>query len=182
MRKPLEENDQTEVTVSAAPVDPDFSKSARAIWARLIQKVYEVDPMFFPHYGDAMRLMALIENPPVIEKILKHLHHWDPRPPGQAPPTEDLEWPDNSHNSTGSGIGRTLVRPKGSRQGGCESHPSELCAISGHRLSIQACPAAIIRLYSFGMTPLECHAWKNDRNDHGRKCTMAATHNRTYVK
>ena len=40
--------------------------------------------------------MALIEDPLVIEKILKHLHRWDPFQPGQAPPTEGLGWPDNS--------------------------------------------------------------------------------------
>ncbi len=25
-----------------------------------------------------------------------HLHLWDPRPPGQGPPTEDIDWPSNS--------------------------------------------------------------------------------------
>jgi hypothetical protein len=42
-----------------------------------------------------MRMMALIEDPPVIEKILKHLHLWDPRPPGLDPPAGDLGWPDH---------------------------------------------------------------------------------------
>lgn len=58
--------------------------------ARLIQKVYEVDPMLCPHCGAEMRLMALIEDPPIIEQILKHLQLWNPRPP-----SEDLDWPDN---------------------------------------------------------------------------------------
>jgi hypothetical protein len=44
-----------------------------------------------------MRLMTLIEDPPVIERILRHLRLWDPRPPGPGPPAEDLGWPDNSH-------------------------------------------------------------------------------------
>jgi hypothetical protein len=77
-------------------VDPDFRRNARAAWARLIQKVYEVDPMLCPRCGEEMRLMALIEDPPVIERILQHLHLWDPRPPGPDPPAEDLGWPDNS--------------------------------------------------------------------------------------
>jgi hypothetical protein len=96
MRSLQDENDQPEVILNEAPVDPDFARAARAAWARLIQKVYEVDPMSCPHCGEEMRLMALIEDPPVIEKSLKHLHLWDPRPPGQAPPTEDLGWPDHS--------------------------------------------------------------------------------------
>jgi len=57
---------------------------------------YEVDPMLCPHCGAEMRLMALIEDEPVIEKILRHLHLWEPRPPSQAPPTEDIDWPSNS--------------------------------------------------------------------------------------
>ena len=86
-------DDQTEIIVNEAPVDPKFSRTARAAWARLIQKVYEVDPMLCPHCGAEMRLMALIEDPPDIEKILKHLHLWNPCPPSQAPPMEDLGWP-----------------------------------------------------------------------------------------
>jgi hypothetical protein len=84
-----------EVIVNEAPVDPAFSRAAKAAWARLIQKVYEVDPMLCPHCGAEMRVMALIEDPPIIEKILRHLRLWDPRPPGPAPPSEDLDWPDN---------------------------------------------------------------------------------------
>ena len=77
-------------------MDPIFSCAARAAWARLIQKVYEVDPMLCPHCGEEMRLMALIEDEPVIEKILSHLHLWDPRPTSKTPPTEDIDWPHNS--------------------------------------------------------------------------------------
>jgi hypothetical protein len=75
----------------------------------MIQKVYEVDPMLCPHCGTEMRVMALLEDPPVIEKILKHLHLWDPRPPSQAPPTEDVDWPENSHNSAGTTPGMESV-------------------------------------------------------------------------
>ena len=49
-----------------------------------------------PHCGKVIRIMALIEDPPVIEKILKHLHLWDYRPPSQVPPADDLGWPENS--------------------------------------------------------------------------------------
>ena len=59
-----------EVIVNEAPVDPAFSRAARAAWARLIQKVYEIDPLLCPHCGAEMRLMALIEDSLVIENIL----------------------------------------------------------------------------------------------------------------
>ena len=81
-------------------------------WARLIQKVYEVahrevggrkrlelvfeDPMLCPYCGSEMRIMALFEDEAIIEKILKHLHLWDPRPPSQGPPLEDIDWPNGS--------------------------------------------------------------------------------------
>ncbi len=78
-------------------VDPELSKNAKSAWARLIKKVYEVDPMLCPKCGAEMRLMAIIEEDEVIEKILRHLHLWDPRPSSQAsPPEEEGDWPANS--------------------------------------------------------------------------------------
>jgi len=78
--------------VDETPVDPDFVRPARAAWARSIQKVYEVDPMLCLHCWEAMRTMALIEDPPVIEQILRHRQLWDPRPSGPDSPIEDLGW------------------------------------------------------------------------------------------
>jgi len=39
-----------------------------------------------PHCGGEMRFLSVIEEPLVIEHILRHLRLWDPRPPGSAPP------------------------------------------------------------------------------------------------
>ena len=52
-------------------------------WARLIQKIYEVDPLTCPKCQGQMRILAFIEDEEVIEKILKHLSLWDSkvRPP-----------------------------------------------------------------------------------------------------
>jgi len=72
-------------------VDPEAS---RAAWARLIKQVYEADPLVCPHCGGEMRFLSVIEEPPVIERILRHLGLWDPCPPSQAPP-EDDDWPVN---------------------------------------------------------------------------------------
>ena len=50
--------------------------AAKRAWARLGKQVYEVDPLICPHCGSAMRVIAFIEQPAVIEKILSHLGLW----------------------------------------------------------------------------------------------------------
>jgi hypothetical protein len=75
-------------------IDPELSRAAKAAWARLIQKVYEVDPMLCPRCGAPMRIVAVIEEKLVIERILRHIGAWAPRPPSQAPPEHD-DWPQN---------------------------------------------------------------------------------------
>ena len=39
-----------------------------------------------------MRFLAVIEEPPVIERILDQIGEWGPSPPPRAPPAEQ-EWP-----------------------------------------------------------------------------------------
>ena len=45
-------------------------------WRELIKKVWEVDPLICPHCGAEMKLIALIDDGVVIEKILRHLKLW----------------------------------------------------------------------------------------------------------
>ena len=45
---------------------------------KLIRKVYEVDPLVCPKCGAQMRVIALIEDPAVIERILSWLGLWHP--------------------------------------------------------------------------------------------------------
>jgi hypothetical protein len=52
------------------------ASAAKRAWARLIKQVYEVDPLVCPHCGGAMRILAFIEQPEVIEKILTRLALW----------------------------------------------------------------------------------------------------------
>ncbi|MEW6667000.1 MAG: transposase [Thermodesulfobacteriota bacterium] len=61
----------------------ESSKGYRKNWARLIQKIYEVDPLTCPKCQGLMRVISFIEDPQVIRKILKHLGLWEvkPRPP-----------------------------------------------------------------------------------------------------
>lgn len=62
----------------------------RRNWARLIQKIYEVDPLICPKCSGAMHVIAFIEVPDVIRKILKHLGLWDVKRASRprAPPAD----------------------------------------------------------------------------------------------
>jgi hypothetical protein len=51
-------------------------KKFRQNWARLIQKIYEVDPLICPKCNEEMRIIAFIEHPLIIKKILKQLGIW----------------------------------------------------------------------------------------------------------
>lgn len=53
------------------------SRAMRKSWARLIQKIYHVDPLKCPKYQETMKIIAFIEEPAVIRKILVHLDLWD---------------------------------------------------------------------------------------------------------
>ena len=55
-------------------------------WARLIQKIYEVDPLTCPKCSGKMKVISVIEDEDVIKKILKHLGLWEikTRPPPRA--------------------------------------------------------------------------------------------------
>ncbi|RPI01033.1 MAG: hypothetical protein EHM71_16775 [Zetaproteobacteria bacterium] len=52
------------------------NRSGKRAWARLIKQVYEVDPLVCARCGSAMRIIAFIEQPAVLEKILTHLGLW----------------------------------------------------------------------------------------------------------
>jgi endonuclease III len=51
-------------------------KAFRKNWARLIQKIYEVDPLACPSCQGAICEIAVIEGQEVIRKILTHLGLW----------------------------------------------------------------------------------------------------------
>ncbi len=50
--------------------------AAKRAWARLIKQVYEVDPLICPRCAGPIRIIAFIEQPEIIEKILTHLGLW----------------------------------------------------------------------------------------------------------
>jgi hypothetical protein len=64
-------------------LEPDETARSNRNWARLIQKIYEVDPLTSPKCQGMMRIISIIEDPEVIDKILRHLGLY---PTPQRPP------------------------------------------------------------------------------------------------
>ena len=64
--------------------DDDFRRFCKRSWARLIRKVYLIDPLTFPKCCRPLRIISFIDNPSIIEKILRHLKLWDL--PERSPP------------------------------------------------------------------------------------------------
>lgn len=63
--------------------DEEVSVAARKrAWARLLAKVYEVDPMVCPKCGAEMKVIAVIEDPDELKRILQHLIKIGRSPPG----------------------------------------------------------------------------------------------------
>jgi len=73
--------------------EPLANTRRKAAWARLIQKVYEVDPLACVNCGSNMRIIALIDDVDVVERILKHLKVWDPQPDTLTPAGPDPPLP-----------------------------------------------------------------------------------------
>lgn len=73
-----------------------FATRAKATWARLIRKVYEADPLECPKCKGPMRVIALIDDPAVVWRILEHLGRWAPEPAERGPPAHAPDWPRNA--------------------------------------------------------------------------------------
>ena len=76
-----------------ALIDSDISRKAfRKNWARLIQKIYNVDPLLCPKCMGSMKIISFIDDSEIIKKILKHLDLWEvgrkPPPRANGPPNE----------------------------------------------------------------------------------------------
>ena len=79
-----------------ALIDSDMSRKAfRKNWARLIQIIYNVDPLLGPKCLGSMLIIAFIEDQQIFKKVLKHLglQHVKRKPPPRAnvvlPPMEE---------------------------------------------------------------------------------------------
>ncbi len=67
------------VRIASCEVDEREAARVRSTWARLIHKVYEIDPLECPKCKGPMRVIALIDDKAVIRKILTHLGLWAPQ-------------------------------------------------------------------------------------------------------
>ena len=67
------------------------SKEFRKNWARLIQKIYHVNPLVCTKRSGSMRIISFIEDEQLVKKILTHLQPWvvkhKPPPRANSPPT-----------------------------------------------------------------------------------------------
>ena len=55
-------------------------------WRDLILRVWHVDPLRCPVCQSPMRVLAVVDDPGVVEKILRHLGVWHAPPAGLSPP------------------------------------------------------------------------------------------------
>ncbi len=51
---------------------PSASPS-RANWARLLRRIFEVDPLLCPRCGGRLAIVAVLTDPKVVDRILRHL-------------------------------------------------------------------------------------------------------------
>ena len=75
---------------SEEEVDIDARKRA---WARLLANVYEVDPMVCPKCGAEMKVIAIIEDPDELKRILQHLIKIGRSPPQVFAEQNTLRYP-----------------------------------------------------------------------------------------
>jgi hypothetical protein len=74
--------DELPAVPASTPRQTVPQRACRSAWAKLIAKVYEVDPLICAHCGSEMKLIAVITNPAEARKIPCHLLKTDRAPPG----------------------------------------------------------------------------------------------------
>jgi len=80
------------VEEGGAPAPPVTARPNRrsGSWARMLKRVYGIDPLVCPKCSSKMSVIATINDGEVIERILRHLDRWDPpsRSPAGDEPSE----------------------------------------------------------------------------------------------
>ena len=72
-RRLWREGEEGAERVSVRIVEEDRAPPGRASWARLLRRVFEVDPLTCPACGTGMKIVSVITTPSVIGAILRHL-------------------------------------------------------------------------------------------------------------
>jgi hypothetical protein len=75
MRKKTGMDDQVPALVESAVSSLAFRRN----WARLIHKIYQIDPLLCPKCQGPMKVISFIEDNTLIKKILIHLGLWETR-------------------------------------------------------------------------------------------------------
>jgi hypothetical protein len=88
MRKKAGTDDQLPALVESAVSSTAFRRN----WARLIQKIYQIDPLLCPKCQGPMKVISFIEDGELIKKILVHLRLWETRN-HDPPQSEDVHIP-----------------------------------------------------------------------------------------
>ncbi len=84
LRKKAEKDDEIPAIMPGELSSNQFRRN----WARLIQKIYEIDPLCCPNCQNKKAIISFIEKPLLIKKILQHLNLWDTC--NHDPPQKDL--------------------------------------------------------------------------------------------
>jgi hypothetical protein len=67
-----DEGEQADAPLAAATEDQsEQERQRRRTWARLIRHVFEIDPLLCEQCGGEMRIISVITDPPVVQRILK---------------------------------------------------------------------------------------------------------------
>jgi hypothetical protein len=64
--------------------ESEHAKARRKSWARLLRRILEVDPLLCPDCGAEMRIVAVITEHEVVDRILGHIEERDAK--ARAPP------------------------------------------------------------------------------------------------
>ena len=67
-------------------ISPPPPKLPSKRWRDLILRVWHVDPLRCPVCQHPMRVIAVIDDPQLVPKILRHLGLWQDPPAGLSPP------------------------------------------------------------------------------------------------
>jgi hypothetical protein len=89
-RRKVEEEEPTSTRPNLEdPVDT-FTRQARLSWAKLIRRVYEIDPLLCPFCGSEMRVIAFITDFATARAIRRSLKlpAQEPAPLAHGPPHE----------------------------------------------------------------------------------------------
>ena len=73
----------TPTTLTLSPTEPPTKRAASRSWARLIKKVYEVDPLLCPKCGSTMKIKSFVTKHSEIARLIENLKlpNFHPPPP-----------------------------------------------------------------------------------------------------